>query len=144
MNFPRLLLALVLLTAAAQNMLACAGDRRLSRSYRATPMSEALVDISRECPALKLSFIYNTLEDYPVTCSFMNLTPVEAVYKIVGLYPVRVSFNDDGHAVVEPLRRTAGKLIGRLVNERGEAVEYANVRLFSPADSTFITGGISY
>lgn len=143
MNFPRLLLALVLLTAAAQNMLAGAGDRRLSRSYRATPMSEALVDISRECPELKLSFIYNTLEDYPVTCSFMNLTPVEAVYKIVGLYPVRVSFNDDGHAVVEPLRRTAGKLIGRLVNERGEAVEYANVRLFSPADSTFITGGIS-
>lgn len=143
MNFPRLLLALVLLTAAAQNMLAGDGDRRLSRSYRSTPMSEALVDISRECPELKLSFIYNTLEDYPVTCSFMNLTPVEAVYKIVGLYPVRVSFNDDGHAVIEPLRRTAGKLIGRFVNERGEAVEYANVRLFSPVDSTFITGGIS-
>lgn len=143
MKLKHLLLALVFVTTAALDMLAGDGERRVSRSYRATPMSDALVDISRECPELKLSFIYNTLEDYPVTCAFLNLSPVEAVYKIVGLYPVRVSINDDGHAVVEPLRHTSGKLIGRLVNERGEAVEYANVRLFSPVDSAFITGGIS-
>ncbi len=106
-------------------------------------MSEALIDISRECPELRLSFIYNILEDYPVTCSFFNLTPVEAVYRVVGLYPLRVSISEDGCTIIEPMRHTADKLIGRLVNERGEAVEYANVRLFNPVDSTFITGGIS-
>lgn len=143
MKLLRLLLALVFLTSAAQSMSSAGNDRLLSRTYRSTPMSEALIDISRECPELKISFIYNTLEDYPVTCSFLNLTPVEAVYRIVGLYPVRISFSDDGHTVVEPLRSSAGKLIGRLVNERGEAVEYATVRLFSPVDSAFITGGVS-
>ncbi len=132
-----LLLCLVLSTFSAQ-----AQESKISRAYIRKPMSEALRDISQSSKGKQIMFVYDQLEDYTVTCTFQNLTPIEAIYRIVGLYPIRVSQTPESIAV-EPLYDASKKLIGRLVNEHGAPVEFASVRLYNLVDSTFITGGAS-
>lgn len=69
---------------------------------------------------------------------------MEAVHKAVGFYPVKVKVVDDGHAIlVEPIVKSENKVSGNLVDEKGLPIEYATVRVYSPADSSFLGSGVT-
>ncbi len=114
----------------------------ISRQYKSTPLPEALKDISNAADDITINFIYNNLEDYSVTCSFRDKNQIQAIYEVIGLYPIKVRITGNT-AYVEPIIKHDGMMRGRLLDENGKPIEYANVRLFSCSDSTFITGGVS-
>lgn len=127
------LLCMVALGASAQ---------RVSRNYQRTSMSEVLKDLSLAGNQYSINFIYDELEDFTVTVRLQNATIPEAVRKVVGFYPIRVT--DDGNVIfVECIKKIEHKFSGRILNEKGQPLEYANIALLSPTDSTFITGGVS-
>lgn len=116
--------------------------QRVSRNYQRTSMSEVLKDLSHAGDKYSINFIYDELEDFTVTAQLHGVTIPEAVRKVVGFYPLRVTA--DGNVIfVECIKKIEHKFSGRILNEKGMPLEYANIALLSPADSSFITGGVS-
>ena len=127
------LLCIVALGASAQ---------RVSRSYQRASMSEVLKDLSKAGNQYSINFIYDELEDFSVTVQLHNATIPEAVRKVVGFYPISVK--EDGNIIfVECIKKIEHKFSGRILNDKGQPLEYANIALLNPVDSTFITGGVS-
>ena len=127
------LLCIVALGASAQ---------RVSRSYQRASMSEVLKDLSKAGNQYSINFIYDELEDFAVTVQLHNATIPEAVRKVVGFYPISVK--EDGNIIfVECIKKIEHKFSGRILNDKGQPLEYANIALLNPVDSTFITGGVS-
>ncbi len=109
-----------------------------------TPLSEVLKQIDQASDTASVSFVYETLEEYPVTETINTDNIVDAVFKAVGFYPVKVSVLENGKMIaVAPRSTQAEKIIGRITDEKGTPVEYATVRLFSIPDSNFIGSGVS-
>lgn len=131
-------LLLTLLLAAAMT----AGAQSISRSYKEASMADVLIDLDRASAAYRISFIYNELEDYTVSVSFRNKTVPEAVREVVGFYPMNIAIGDS-LITVECIDKSRRKLMGRITDEEGKPVAFANIRLLNPADSTLITGGVS-
>ena len=89
-----------------------------------------------------ISFIFDELEDFTVTATIKNKSVIEALYEVIGFYPIRVT-HVDGNIYLECWQKEPNRMKGRLLDENMHPVEYANVQLFNPADTTFITGGVS-
>lgn len=132
------LLFIILLLAAARD----AGAQGLSRSYREVSMADVLIDIDKASAAYRISFIYNELEDYAVSVSFRNKTVPEAVREVVGFYPMNITIADS-LITVECVDKAGRKLKGRLTDESGNPVVFANIALLNPADSAMVAGGVS-
>lgn len=113
-------------------------------SYRfdAEPLSRALVAISRDHPAITVSFIYDELESYTTSARIDTDDPYEAIRSVVGQNPVTVVRNKD-RFYVEALQKGRFRFTGRAAGPEGEPVVSATVLLLSPADSTVITFGIT-
>ena len=116
--------------------------QKLSKSYTETSLSDVLIDLNRSQTDSRISFIYDELEDFTVTTSFRNQTVGDAVRQVVGFYPMKIT-ETDSLITVECVQKETQKVIGRVINEQGQPVEFANVALLLPADSTFINGGVS-
>lgn len=116
----------------------------VTAQFNSVPLPEALQTINQQLDSVQISFIYDRLEDYIVSATIDNLEPYSAIRQIIGFYPIRISRSSDNRYIsVEALQENTGKVIGRLVDMDGKPVEYANVRLYSVTDSSFITGGVS-
>ena len=116
--------------------------QRLTKSYSETSLSDVLIDLNKSQHDKRISFIYNELEDFTVTAGFRNSTVDNAVREVVGFYPMKITMNDS-LITVECIQKEAQKVIGRVIDEQGKPVEFANVALLSSADSTFINGGVT-
>ena len=116
--------------------------QRLTKSYTETSLSDVLIDLNKSQHDKRISFIYNELEDFTVTASFRNSTVDNAVREVVGFYPMKITLTDS-LITVECIQKEAQKVIGRVIDEQGQPVEFANVALLSIADSTFINGGVT-
>ena len=116
--------------------------QRLTKSYIETSLSDVLIDLNKSQHDKRISFIYNELEDFTVTASFRNSTVDNAVREVVGFYPMKITLTDS-LITVECIQKEAQKVIGRVIDEQGQPVEFANVALLSIADSTFINGGVT-
>ena len=116
--------------------------QRLTKRYAETSLSDVLIDLNKSQHDKRISFIYNELEDFTVTASFRNSTVDNAVREVVGFYPMKITLNDS-LITVECIQKEAQKVIGRVIDEQGQPVEFANVALLSSADSTFINGGVT-
>ena len=119
-----------------------ANAETISRIYNAVPMPDVLRDIDNAYTEGNVSFIFNELEDFTVTTAFKNKTVVEAIYEVIGFYPIKVT-QVEGNIYLECWQKEPHRMKGRLLDENLQPVEYANVQLFNLADSTFITGGVS-
>ena len=81
--------------------LVCASEaQNISRQYDGISISQALTDIAKASADYKINFIYNELDEFPVICHFQNLSIVEAIMRVVGQYPVKISIRDR-HIFVE-------------------------------------------
>ena len=107
--------------------------QRLTRDYRNQSLSKVLEDLNSAVSDQTINFIYNELEDFTVTCRFENRTLRDALREVVGFYPMKVTF-DGNRIFVECTQKESTKVIGRVVDGRGNPIEFANVSLFGDAN----------
>lgn len=119
-----------------------AGAYKYSYSFTNTPISEAIVKISKDHPDINISFIYKELGNYKTSAKINTDDAYEALRRVVGLNPVSV-VHKDGDFYIEALQH--GKFIytGKAVGTDSEPVVAATVMLLAPKDSTVITYGIT-
>lgn len=111
-------------------------------NFSSTPLSEALLLISREHPELSIHFIYNELEDYTTSARVSTTDPYEAIRRTVALNPVTV-LQQDNNFYLEAMQHGKYRYKGKVLGSDGEAVAAATVILLEPKDSTVLTYGIT-
>ena len=116
--------------------------QKITRSYQGESLSRVLEDLNAATTRYEISFVYNDLEDFTVTCSFKRLSLDEALMKVVGFWPVRI-VRDHHKYFVECTHKAGHHLKGRIVDEHGQPIAYASVSLLSPADSSLVGNGLS-
>ena len=132
-----LLLCLIAMSAKAQ---------RLTHDFQGASLSEALIWIDNAQDSYKLNFIFDELEDFTVTTSLKNVSVRDAVRKVCGFYPMHLTF-DEQDIYIECFQKETQKVIGRVIDEQGRPIEYANISLLrtTPKDyfetnSTYVNG----
>ena len=129
-----LLLCLVATTMSAKS--------RITRSYHKESLSKVLEDLNNASNSQTIYFIYDELEDFTVTCSFKRLSLDDAIRTVIGFYPMAITYRGN-RIFVECIQKSDHRLIGKLIDEQGRPVSFANIVLYHPADSTMIGGGVS-
>lgn len=116
--------------------------QHIQRNYHNRSMSDVLIDLDKASKRYKISFIYNELEDFTVTQNVKTANIPDAIRKIIGFYPMQMTVGDS-LITVECIRKSERKLIGRLIDNHNLPVEFANIQLLNPKDSSFLCGGVS-
>jgi len=123
--------------------------QQLSHDFLNTSLSEALIWIDTAQNEYKLNFIFDELEDFTVTTQLKNASVRDAVRQVCGFYPMHLTF-DSQDIYIECTQKEDAKVIGRVVDEQGQPIEFANISLHGAADpnsndrkSTYINGGVS-
>ena len=116
--------------------------QKITRNYKNQSLSRVLEDLNTATNRHEISFVYNDLEDFTVTCQLEHLSLDDALMKVVGFYPVRI-VRDGEKYFVECTHKTERHLKGRLIDEHQHPLAYANISLLNPADSSLIGGGVS-
>ena len=116
--------------------------QHIQRNYPNRSMSDVLIDLDKASKRYKISFIYNELEDFTVTQNVKTANIPDAIRKVIGFYPMQMTVGDS-LITVECMRKSERKLIGRLIDNHNLPVEFANIQLLNPKDSSFICGGVS-
>ena len=117
--------------------------QRVSRDFHNVTMPMALQQLGGMTHRYTINFIYNDLEDFRVTADIKGATIPEAIRQLIGFYPITMTMVSDSIINVECSQKSTLRYKGRIVDEKGEAAEYANIVLLSTADSSFIAGGVS-
>lgn len=116
--------------------------QHILRNYHNRSMSDVLIDLDKASKRYKISFIYNELEDFTVTQNVKTANIPDAIRKVIGFYPMQMTVGDS-LITVECMRKSEHKLIGRLIDNHNLPVEFANIQLLNPKDSSFLCGGVS-
>ena len=116
--------------------------QHIQRNYHNRSMSDVLIDLDKASKRYKISFIYNELEDFTVTQNVKTTNIPDAIRKVIGFYPIQMTVGDS-LITVECIRKSERKLIGRLIDNHYLPVEFANIQLLNPKDSSFLCGGVS-
>ena len=98
-----------------------------------------LEDLNAATSDKTIYFIYDELEDFTVTSHFSDLPINEAIREVIGFYPMKVTFDDD-KIFIECTQKEDTKVIGHIVDESGQPIEFANISLHNDG---FINGGVS-
>ena len=134
----RLLIITLMLCAFVNTVMA----QRITHNFQNVSMSDALKYIQQQTSKHKIIFIYNELEDFMVTTSVKGKSVPEAIKQLIGFYPIRMTQSSD-EIYVECTHKSNRHLTGKVVNEKGLPLEFADVRLLNPSDSSYITGGVT-
>lgn len=116
--------------------------QHIQRNYHDRSMSDVLIDLDKASKRYKISFIYNELEDFTVTQNVKTANIPDAIRKVIGFYPMQMTVGDS-LITIECIRKSERKLIGRLIDNHNLPVEFANIQLLNPKDSSFLCGGVS-
>lgn len=131
------ILTLISLLTASHAM-----SQRINKSFRNVSLSDALIAIDKASEDWHVSFIYDELEDFKVTCDINNQSVPDAVHTVVGFYPMDISL--EGNIIyVECRGKGPYKLMGRLVDIRNTPISYANISITAPNDTSKIATGVS-
>ena len=117
--------------------------QRITRRYDNVSMSKALMELNDLQREYVVNFIYDELEDFKVTTNIKHEKLTDAIFKIIGFYPIRVVKSSEHEIFVECTHKTDRHLTGTIIDEQGVPVAYANVAILNPADSTLLSGGVS-
>ena len=116
--------------------------QHIQRNYHDRSMSDVLIDLDKASKRYKISFIYNELEDFTVTQNVKTANIPDAIRKVIGFYPMQMTVGDS-LITVECIRKSERKLIGRLIDNHNLPIEFANIQLLNPKDSSILCGGVS-
>lgn len=111
-------------------------------SFSNTPISEAIVRISKDHPDVNISFIYKELDNYKTSATVHTDDAYEALRQTIGLNPISI-IKKDRNYYVEALQHGKFCYTGRAIGTDNEPVIAATVMLLAPKDSTVITYGIT-
>ena len=64
-----------------------------TKTYYDEPMPNVLQDINNSYTEGNIHFIFNELEDYTVTTTIINKTILDAIYEVIGFYPIKITRN---------------------------------------------------
>ena len=117
--------------------------QQITHRFNRVSMSEALKYLQGQTYRYRIVFIFNELEDFSVTADVRGKSVPEAIRQLIGFYPIAMTVNDKHEIYVECTHKTDRRLIGRLVDEKGQPLEYANIIAMDPRDSTLLTHGVS-
>lgn len=135
----RLLIITLMLCAFVNTMIA----QRISHNFQNVSMSDALKYIQQQTSKHKIIFIYNELEDFMVTTSVKGKSVPDAIKQVIGFYPIRMTQSGNNEIYVECTHKSNRHLTGKVVDEKGLPLEFADVRLLNPSDSSYINGGVT-
>ena len=116
--------------------------QRITRQYNNVSFSAALKDLNAHQHKYTINFVYDELEDFKVTKSIRNMRVPDAITQLIGFYPIRMT-QMENNIMVECTQKSTFRYKGRIVDERGNAAEYATIALLSPIDSTIVGHGVS-
>ena len=122
----RILVLLFTLHAACFTLSVTA--QRITHDFRNVSMAEALKYLQAQTDRYTIVFIYNDLEDFRVSLDVHDRTVPEAIRQLIGFYPVRMVVSSLDEIYVEVMHRDMPHLTGRLIDERGQSVPFAEVR----------------
>ena len=117
--------------------------QQITHRFNRVSMSEALKYLQGQTDHYRIVFIFNELEDFSVTADVRGKSVPDAIRQLIGFYPIAMTVNDKREIYVECTHKTDRRLIGRLVDEKGGPLEYANIIVMDPRDSTLLTHGVS-
>ena len=117
--------------------------QRITRRYDNVSMSKVLMELNDLQQDYTVNFIYDELEDFKVTTDIRHEKLTDAIFKIIGFYPIRVVKSSEHEIFVECTHKTDRHLTGTIIDEQGQPVAYANVAILNPTDSTLLSGGVS-
>ena len=120
----------------------CAQAQKISRHYQNESLSRVLEDLNAATSTKTIYFIYDELEDFTVTSHFNDLSMKEAIREVIGFYPMKVTYDGD-KIFIECTQKEDTKVIGHIVDESGQPVEFANISLHSEGLAGFVNGGVS-
>ena len=116
--------------------------QRITRQYNNVSFSAALKDLNAHQHKYTINFVYDELEDFKVTKSIRNMSVHDAITQLICFYPIRMT-QVENNIMVECTQKSTFRYKGRIVDERGNAAEYATIALLSPIDSTIVGHGVS-
>lgn len=119
-----------------------AGAYGYTYSFNNTPISEAIVRISKDHPEVNISFIYKELDNHKTSARIHTDDPYDALRHTIGLNPITIVKKGDGY-YIEALQHGKFTYTGRAIGSDNEPVIAATVMLLAPKDSTVITYGIT-
>ena len=117
--------------------------QQITHRFNRVSMSEALKYLQGQSNRYRIVFIFNELEDFSVTADVRGKSVPDAIRQLIGFYPIAMTVNDKHEIYVECTHKTDRRLIGRLIDEKGQPLEYANIIAMDPRDSTLLTHGVS-
>lgn len=121
--------------------------QRVTKSFYNVSLSEALLQLSRQTSEYTIYFLYNDLEDFRVTTTISHKPLPDAIQQTIGFYPVSMTIDasdpKEKKIFVECSQKTTRRYKGRVVDDKGQPIEFANVALLSPKDSSMINGGVT-
>ena len=117
--------------------------QQITHRFNRVSMSEALKYLQGQTDRYRIVFIFNELEDFSVTADVRGKSVPDAISQLIGFYPIAMTVNDKHEIYVECTHKTDRRLIGRLIDEKGQPLEYANIIAMDPRDSTLLTHGVS-
>ena len=116
--------------------------QRITRQYDNVPFASVLKDMNAQQSRYTINFVYDELEDFRVTKHIQGLSVPDAIRQLIGFYPIKMTQLGDV-IVVECTQKAPTKMTGHVIDSHHQPVEFANVALLSPTDSTLITGGVT-
>lgn len=111
-------------------------------SFNNTPISEAIVRISKDHPDINISFIYKELDNYKTSARIHTDDAYVALRRTIGINPISI-IKKDHQFYIEALQHGRFCYTGRAIDTDNEPVIAATVMLLAPKDSTVITYGIT-
>ena len=114
----------------------------INQQFKDCSLSDALLAIDDACDSITVNFVYDDLEDFRVTTDVNTSNIQDAVRQVCGFYPMRIiTFGND--IFVECTQRDSLRFIGRVMDQKGLPLRYANVALLSPMDSSQVNHGVA-
>ena len=111
-------------------------------SFKDTPISDAIVRISKDHPDVNISFIYKELDSYKTSAGIHTDDAYDVLRQTIGLNPISI-IKKGCNYYIEALQHGKFCYTGRAVGNDNEPVVAATVMLLAPNDSTVITYGIT-
>ena len=112
---------------------AAAFGQRITHDFENVPLSEAIKYIQESTDQYGIIFIYNELEDFPVTISLQDEPVTDALEHVIGFYPVSMKV-ENGKIFIECTHKTARHLSGKVLDENGDPLAFADVAVYSADD----------
>ena len=114
--------------------------QRITHDFENVTLSDAIKYIQENTTEYKILFIYNELEDFMVTASLKDETVTDALEHVIGFYPVSMKVKND-KIFIECTHKTARHLSGKVLDENGDPLAFADVAVYSADDGNAGGGG---